>query len=70
MPITRDQENQMVTALGAPVARQIINLLNAQRPTGPVVSPLVNHTQPTYVADTDYTETIDDVKIYLHPIAP
>ena len=53
MPITRDQENQMVTALGAPLARQIIDLLNAQRTTGPVVPPLVNHTQLTYVADTD-----------------
>ena len=53
----------MINALGAPVARQIIDLLNAQGPTGPVVPPLVNHTQPTYVADTDYTETIDGVLV-------
>ena len=29
----------------------------------PVAPPLTNHTQPTYVADTDYSETIDGVLV-------
>ena len=53
----------MIAALGSPVAQRLIDLLNTQGPNGLVVPPLVNHTQPTYVADTDYTETIDGVLV-------
>ena len=53
----------MITALGAPVVQRLIDLLNAQGPTGPEVPSLVNHTQPTYVAETDYTETIDGMLV-------
>ena len=61
MPVlTCNQETAIETALGPLVAQQLIALLNAaQRPTTPIVPPLVNHIQPTYVADTDYAETID-----------
>ena len=56
----------MRTALGEQVAKRLINLLNGQGGAGPVVSPLVNHTPPTYVADADYSETIDGgLVIYL-----
>ena len=63
------QEAAIVTALGAQVAQRLINLLNVQGPTGPVVPPLVNHTQPTYVADADYSETIDGVLVTYLTIA-
>ena len=63
MPITRNKESAIVTALGAQVARQLINLLNAQGPLGPVAPSLVNNTQPTYVADTEYSETVDGVLV-------
>ena len=53
----------MIAALGAPVAQRLIDLLNTQGPTGAVFPPLVNHTQPTYVADTDYTETNNGVLV-------
>ena len=60
----------MIAALGASVVQRLIDLLNAQGLTGPVVPPLVNHTQPTYVADTDYTENIDGVLVtYLTTLA-
>ena len=65
MPVlTRNQETGIETALGSLVAQQLIDLLNAaQRPTAPVVPPLVNHTPPTYAADTDYSETIDGAQV-------
>ena len=63
MPITRRDEAVIITALGAQVAQMLIDLLNAQGPLGSVVPPLVNHTQPTYAADTDCSETIDDVLV-------
>ena len=53
----------MRTALGAQVAHRLIDLLNVQEPTGSVVLPLVNHTQPTYVADADYSKTIDGMLV-------
>ena len=63
MPIYRDQENQIITALGAAVMRQLIDLLDAQGSAGPVVPPLTNYTQPIYVADINYTKTIDGVLV-------
>ena len=70
MFIARNKETTIRTALGAQVAQRLINSLNTQGLTGPVVPPLVNHTQPTYVADADYTETIDGVLVtYLTPVA-
>ena len=62
MPITQGEEAAIEAALGAQVARQLLNLLNAQGPPGPVAPPLVNHTQPIYAAaDTDYSETIEQL---------
>ena len=44
MPITRDQENQMIVALGTLVGWQLIHLLDAQGPAaGPVFPPLINN---------------------------
>ena len=63
MPLTCDQENQIFAALGALVAQQLIDWLNAQGSAGPVVLPLINHTQPMYIADTNYTDTIDDMLV-------
>ena len=64
------QEAAIVTALGTLVAPRLIDLLNAQGPTVPVVPPLVNHTQPTYAADIDYSETVDGVLVtYLTVVA-
>ena len=37
--------------------------MNAPAPAAPVVAPLVNHTPPTYVADTDYSETINSAQV-------
>ena len=54
--ITRDMERDLITALGRPMAVTILaNLRAAQRPPGPVV----NNTQPVYVANNDYDEAID-----------
>ena len=65
MPVlNRNQETAIEVALDLQVGQQLIALLNAaQGPTAPVVPPLVNHTQPTYIADTDYSETIDGVLV-------
>ena len=63
MPLTRDQRDVIIAALGALVARQLIHLLDAQGPAGPVVPPLINHTQSPYIADSNYTETIDGVLV-------
>ena len=65
MSITQGEEAAIVTALGSQVAQKLIDLLNAQGPAGPVVPPLVNHTQPAYDADADYSETIDGGAGYL-----
>ena len=61
MPVlNHNQETAIETVLGLQVRRQLIDLMNAaQGPTAPTGLPLVNHTQPTYVTDTDYAETID-----------
>ena len=70
MPITRGDEAVIVTALGAQVMQMFIDLLKAQGPPGSVASPLVNHTQPTYAADIDYSETVDGVLVtYLTVVA-
>ena len=54
--ITRDMERDLITALGRPMASMVIaNLRAAQRPAGPVV----NNTQPVYVANNNYDEAID-----------
>ena len=64
MPVlTRNQEAAIVTALGALVAPRLIALMNTPAPPVPVVAPLVNHTPPTYVTDTNYSETIDGARI-------
>ena len=68
--ISCTQEAPIVTALGALVTPRLIDLLNAQGPTVLVVPPLVNHTQPTYAADIDYSETVDGVLVtYLTVVA-
>ena len=59
----------MRTVLGAQVAQRLIDLLNGQGGAGPVVPSLVNHTPPTYVADADYSETIDGVLVTYLTIA-
>ena len=60
MPVlTHNQEAALITALGALVAPRLIALINTPAPTIQVVPRLFNHTPPTYVADTDYSETID-----------
>ena len=54
--ITRDQERDLITALGRPMALMILASLRAgQHPAGPVV----NNTQPVYAANNDYDEAID-----------
>ena len=53
----------MITALGAAVTQQLINLLDAQGPARPIDLTLINNNLPTYTAFTDYTETIDGVLI-------
>ena len=54
--ITRDMERDLIAALGRPMASMVLtNLQAAQRPAGPVV----NNTQPVYVANNDYDEAID-----------
>ena len=70
MPITQGEEAAIETALGAQIVRQLIDLLNAQGPPVTVVPSLVNHTQPTYVTDTNYFKTIDGVLVtYLTVVA-
>ena len=61
--LTRNQENSLIIALGRPVAQILIDTINTwnqggnkQRGAAP---PLVKKTQPIYVADNDYVETID-----------
>ena len=61
--LSRTQETVIRTVLGALVAPRLIVLMNAQGPTVPVVPPLVNHTPPAYVADTDYSETINGAQV-------
>ena len=54
--ITRDMERDLINTLGRPMTSMVIaNLRAAQRPAGPVV----NNTQPVYVANNDYDEAID-----------
>ena len=54
--ITWDQERELITALGRPMALMIlVNLCAGQRLTGLVV----NNTQPVYAANNDYDEAID-----------
>ena len=56
--ITRDQERELITTLGRPMALMILaNLCAGQCPAGPVV----NNTQPVYAANNDYDEVIDGV---------
>ena len=38
-------------------------MLNGQERAGPAVPPLINHTPPTYIADANYSETIDGVLV-------
>ena len=61
--LSRTQETAIRNALGALVAPRLIALMNAPGPTVPVVPPLVIHTPPTYVADTDYSEIINGVRV-------
>ena len=67
--LTRNQETQMRTALGAQVAQRLLDLLNGQGGAGLVVPPLVNHTPPTYVTDANYSEAIDGVLVIYLPTA-
>ena len=54
--ITQDMEQDLIAALGRPVASMVLaNLWALQRPAGPVV----NNIQPVYVANNDYDEAID-----------
>ena len=73
MSLTRNQENEIITVLGAPIARQLIDLIHAsdqERNTGPANPPLVKNTQPIHDADTDYTKTVNGVVVtYLTTIA-
>ena len=58
--ISRDQEQDLVTALGRPMATMIIAQLCAeilQRAT----QPTVNNTQSNCAANNDYNEAIDGV---------
>ena len=56
--ITQDQEQDLITALGRPMAMMILaNLRAGQRPAGPVM----NNTQVLYAANNDYDEAIDGV---------
>ena len=64
MPLTRNQRDGIIAALGASVAQQLISLLDAQGPAaGPVVPSLINNNPPVYAADTNYTKTIDGVNV-------
>ena len=64
------QETAIRTTLGALVAPRLIVLMNAQETTATVVPPLINHTPPTYAADTNYSETIDGAQVtYLTVVA-
>ena len=66
MPLTRAQENVVIGALAGPVGRQLIAMLNAGVPVanaGPAVPPLINNTAPVYIADTNYTDTINGVAV-------
>ena len=73
MPVlNRNQETAIETVLGLQVGRILIDQMNAaaQGPTAPTGPPLVNHSQPTYVADTNYAETIDGARVtYLTVVA-
>ena len=58
--ISREQEQELITALGRPMAMMIPANLRAgvqQRAAGPAV----NNTQPVYAADNNYDEAIDGV---------
>ena len=56
--ISRDQERDLVAALGGPMSTMIIAQLCAgilQRAT----QPTVNNTQPNYAANNDYDKAIE-----------
>ena len=58
--ISRNQERDLITVLGRPMALMIIKKLcagNAQR----TAQPIVNNTLPIYAANNDYDEAIDGV---------
>ena len=56
--ITRDQERDLITALGRPMVVIILASLRAgQRPAGPVV----NNIQLVYATNNNYNEAIDGV---------
>ena len=70
--LSRNQETHIESVLGLEVGAILVGQMNTmlasaaaaaaagQGPaTPPVGPPLVNHTVPTYVAATDYTEMID-----------
>ena len=66
MALTHNQENRIIAALGGPVGRQLIGVLNADQAAGnagPAIPLLINNTQLIYTVDTDYTETIDGVVV-------
>ena len=72
MPVlNRNQETTIETALGLQLGQILIGQMNAaaQGPPVPPGPPLVNHAQPTYVADTDYSETIDGALVTYLTIA-
>ena len=61
--LSRTQETVIRNALEVLVAPRLIALMNALAPAARVVPPLVNHTPPTYVADTNYSETINGARV-------
>ena len=58
--ISQEQERDLVTALGRPMAMMILaNLCVGVQHSA--AGPVVNNTQPVYAADNNYNEAIDGV---------
>ena len=56
--ISQEQEQDLITALGQPMAVTILANLRAGQPTA---GPVVNNTQPVYATNNNYNEAIDGV---------
>ena len=69
MPITRQQEGEVMNILGGPLGCTLIAIFNqfgggganANANAGPVLPPLINNPTPVYTAAADYVETIGGV---------